>query len=183
MTFSVQTITASAAGISVLAYLWACAYRVPAGHRALIFNSVAGIKDAVIGEGLRFRIFGLEVPHYFNVRTQVYNTDAAVADKNGISVSFKLRILYRPDQSRLPMLYKTFGMSYADRTLPISAHQVLRSIVAEYSATEVLQERMEVKSRIVNALSQQVGGFGVMIDDVALVEIDVAGAALNPESN
>jgi len=49
-------------------------------------------------------------------------------------VSIGLRIMYRPDDKQLFNIYRKLGQDFGARVLPSVVNEVLRSVVARYSA-------------------------------------------------
>ena len=45
-------------------------------------------------------------------------------------INISLRVLYRPDSTRLPALYRYLGTDYDARVLPSIVNEVLKSVVA-----------------------------------------------------
>lgn len=61
-------------------------------------------------------------------------------------VSITLRILSRPDVEHLPKIYQNLGLDYDERVLPSIGNEVLKAIVAQHNAAELIEER-ELVSR------------------------------------
>ena len=62
-------------------------------------------------------------------------------------VSITLRVLSRPDVNHLSKIYQSLGMDYDERVLPSIGNEVLKSIVAQFDAAELITQR-EVVSLI-----------------------------------
>lgn len=60
-------------------------------------------------------------------------------------VSITLRVLSRPDIEHLPMIYKSLGLDYDERVLPSIGNEVLKSIVAQFDAAELITQREVVR--------------------------------------
>ena len=60
-------------------------------------------------------------------------------------VSITLRVLSRPDIEHLPNIYKSLGLDYDERVLPSIGNEVLKSIVAQFDAAELITQREVVR--------------------------------------
>jgi prohibitin 1 len=48
----------------------AALFNVEGGHRAVIFDRVAGVKEGVVGEGTHFMIPWFQKPYIFDIRSR-----------------------------------------------------------------------------------------------------------------
>ena len=60
-------------------------------------------------------------------------------------VSLTLRVLSRPDKEHLPKIYQSLGLDYDERVLPSIGNEVLKSIVAQFDAAELITQREVVR--------------------------------------
>ena len=60
-------------------------------------------------------------------------------------VTLTLRVLSRPDTDHLPKIYQSLGLDYDERVLPSIGNEVLKSIVAQFDAAELITQREVVR--------------------------------------
>jgi hypothetical protein len=74
-------------------------------------------------------------------------------------VSITLRVLSRPDTNHLPKIYQGLGLDYDERVLPSIGNEVLKSIVAQFDAAELITQR-EVVGHFTTLPLQVTNDFG-----------------------
>ena len=84
----------------------AAMYDVKGGTRAVIFDRIQGVKDAVVNEGTHFVIPWLQKPIIYDVRTKPRNISTTTGSKDLQMVSLTLRVLHRPEVRMLPKIYQ-----------------------------------------------------------------------------
>lgn len=148
-----------------------CVYTVEPGHRGLIFDRFQGIKDTVVGEGAHFYMPVLQRPIVMDVRTQprVISTVTGTMDLQRVNIS--LRVLSKPKTDALPDLYKELNFDYRDRILPPIGNEVLKSVVAQYNADQLLTLRDKVSKEIREALTQRCEKYNLVLDDISITHI------------
>jgi prohibitin 1 len=114
---------------------------VEGGHRAIIFDRLRGVMPDTIGEGTHFRVPWLQKVVDFDVRTRPRNISTTTGSKDMQMVSLTLRVLHRPEYENLQTIYQTLGLDYDDRVLPSIGNEVLKAIVAQFDAGELITQR------------------------------------------
>ena len=84
-------------------------------------------------------------------------------------VDISLRVLVRPDPTMLVQMYQTLGQDFYERVLPNVSEHVLKSVVAQFNADELLTQREQISREIRDQMTEKLLQFNLFLDDVALV--------------
>jgi prohibitin 1 len=71
----------------------------------------------------------------------------------------------------LPLIYKSLGTDFDDKILPSLGNEVLKAVVAQYNAEELLSKRAMVSFEIRQALVERAAKFNLILDDVAITHL------------
>lgn len=146
-------------------------YQVEGGHRALIYSRLGGVRETVYGEGLHYKIPWVERPILFDVRTQPYTVQSLTGTKDLQMVNITLRVLTRPMVPQLEKIYTELGEDYSDRVLPSIVTEVLKSVIARYTAAQLLTMREQVSATVRANLLERSSEFYVALEDVSIVDL------------
>ncbi|MDI1488559.1 MAG: Prohibitin-1, subunit of the prohibitin complex (Phb1p-Phb2p) [Ramalina farinacea] len=146
-------------------------YDVKGGTRAVIFDRVSGVKDQVVSEGTHFLIPWLQRAIVYDVRTKPRNISTTTGSKDLQMVSLTLRVLHRPEVKMLPKIYQSLGLDYDERVLPSIGNEVLKAIVAQFDAAELITQRESVSNRIRTDLLRRAGEFNIALEDVSITHM------------
>ncbi|KAK6459938.1 band 7 family-domain-containing protein [Scheffersomyces coipomensis] len=146
-------------------------YDVEGGKRAVIFDRLNGVQQSVIGEGTHFLIPWLQKAIIFDVRTKPKTIATTTGSKDLQNVSLTLRVLHRPEVLQLPKIYQSLGLDYDERVLPAIGNEILKSIVAQFDAAELITQREVVSARIRQELSRRANEFNIRLEDVSITHM------------
>lgn len=171
-TYSVPKIVAAAAVLAVvLITVFSSFVVVPAGHTGVVVT-FGRVSESVLQEGIHFKVpFAQDIVQIDNriVKLEV-STEAFSHDLQ--TVTTVLAVNYRISKNMSYSIYKEVGGDFEDVLVTPAVNEVLKAVVAEYTASDLVSSRSEVSVMLDEQLNGKLNERGIFIEEINIINWD-----------
>jgi regulator of protease activity HflC (stomatin/prohibitin superfamily) len=143
---------------------------VNAGERGVLMH-LGQVQDTVLAEGIHPIMPIITSVKRLSVRVQKNDFKADAASRDLQKVTTDLAINWHIDPRRVNKVYQQVGDSeqIVNGIITPSVSEVLKAATAKKTAEEIITKRTELKDEIDNNLKKRLAAYGLLVDDVSLV--------------
>lgn len=158
------------AAVIVLGLIFSSFTVVGAGHTGVV-STFGQVSDDVLQEGFHFKAPWQKVTKMDNriVKLEV-STEAFSSDLQTVSVN--LAVNYRVDTAMSYSIVKNVGTQYEDVLITPAVNEVMKSIMASYTAEQSITNRNVISSALLNELNEKLSDSGIYVSDINIIDFD-----------
>ena len=145
---------------------------VNAGERGVMMR-FGKVQDTVLDEGLHPIVPVMTTVRSLSVRVQKNDVNAEASSKDLQDVKMDIAVNWHIDPQRVNRVFQQIGdrEDILIRIITPSVSEVVKAATAKKNAEEIITRRTELKQEIDAELKQRITSYGIIIDDISLVNV------------
>src|SRR5262245_28045254 len=167
---------------------------VPAGMAGVRVSQISGTLDGTLYPGMHFVLPFVQHVELFNVRDQIFNTDALepakdakrpgatvpilkVYSKEGLPIGVGVSVRYQLDPRKLPGIENNLPQPVETELMPAVVANAFRQTISSYMVRDVFStKREEVRRLSAESITKRLAADGIVVKEVMMRDV-----ALPPE--
>jgi len=158
----------------VVMILWGCFYTVKSGERALVLRF--GQVQEVVSDGLHFKMPFIESVIVVDVRTQKSRAPANAGTKDLQTVTTEVALNYHLNAAALQDTYTRIGLDVENKVIEPRIQEIVKAVIARFSAEELLTRRDAVKQEIATGLRTSLASYNISVEDIQITNFSFSRA-------
>ncbi len=155
-----------ALALAVVAVSWSSFYTVTSGERAIVFRF--GQVQSVQSDGLHFKLPMIEDVRIVDVRTRKAHAPVNAGTRDLQSVATEVALNYHLNGDLLADTYTRIGLEVEQKVIDPRIQEVVKAVVARFSAEDLLVKREDVKSEIATGLRDSLSAYNINVEDIQI---------------
>ena len=147
---------------------------VPTGHTGIL-TTFGKVEDKTLEAGMHMKSPFQEIVCMDN-RTQVAHLELSAfsSDIQEVLVSYSMN--YQIEKANAQKIYKEIGVDYYNTVMAPRIQEVVKSVIAKYTAEALIESREALSVQITNDLIKQLGAYNIVVVSTAVEDIDFSDA-------
>lgn len=145
---------------------------VNAGERGVLMR-FGQVQDQILDEGLHTIVPLMNTVKKLSVRVQGQNISAEASSRDLQDVYSDVALNWHIVPHEANVLYQQIGdeLAVVDHIINPAVEEVLKAVIAEFTAEEIITKRGEVKAKVDAQLTSRLRTYHIAVDDISLVHV------------
>lgn len=158
--------------IAILAIIFNPFVIVNAGQRGVLML-FGQVQNNILNEGIHLIIPLANTVEKISVRIQKQQISAEASSKDLQDVFTEVALNWHFLPEKVNLIFQQIGdqIQLIDRIINPAVEEVLKAVMAKYTAEEIITKRGEVKSNVDTLLTTRLATYNIAVDDISLVHV------------
>ncbi|MBD2034330.1 prohibitin family protein [Leptolyngbya sp. FACHB-321] len=143
---------------------------INAGERGILMK-FGEVQEQILGEGLHLLIPIVQTVEPVSVRVQNQEISAEASSKDLQDVYADVALNWHLIPEKVNIIFQRVGnaLVITNSIINPAVEEVLKAVMAQYTAEEIITRRGEVKAGLDHALTERLASYYIAVDDISLV--------------
>ncbi len=173
-TFDPKQFVVSMLVLIAIVVLFGSFYTVNSGQRAIVLTN--GRVTSVQGDGLHFKTPLIQKVIKVDIRTLQAHAQASAGTNDLQSIHTEVSANYHLLPDQVGVIYSKFGLDVEDRIIDPRIQEVVKAVVAHYTAEQLLKQRDIVRGQIREDLSKMLTEYSILLEDIQITDFKFSKA-------
>jgi regulator of protease activity HflC (stomatin/prohibitin superfamily) len=124
-----------------------------------------------LNEGLSLVLpWGIERVAIYDIKIQKEAVVSTAASKDLQDVSSEIVLNYNLERGSVSDVHQTIGVLYVDKIVTPAINEIFKAASAEYTASELITQRSELKTKAQQKLAERLGNYGIKVSELSIVD-------------
>ena len=151
-----------------------CVAEVPTGHTGVL-TTFGRVENVTFDAGLNMKAPWQKVVNMDN-RVQKASTSLSCFSSDIQEVSIAYTLNYQIDKENAQEIYRSIGVSYYETVMIPRIQEAVKSVVAQYTADELVESRNELSVKILDILVKDLETYNIEVLSTAVEDMDFTDA-------
>lgn len=165
----------SLAGLIIIGI--SCMTSVPTGHTGIV-TTFGKVEDYTFEAGVHMKMPWQDVVKMDN-RNQKGSLDMTCFSSDIQEVRMVYSVNYQIQKTNAQNIYRSIGVSYYDTVMTPRIQEAVKSVVAQYTADELVESRNELSDKIMEILTEDLAAYNIEVLSTAVEDMDFTDAFTN----
>jgi prohibitin 1 len=147
------------------------AIRVVGTGQVGVVTQYGRVTGRELTEGLSFVApWGINNVTAYDVKVQKESVTSTAASEDLQDVSSEIVLNYNIERSSVSKVHQTIGITYVDKIISPAINEVFKAASAEYTASELITKRSELKNVAQKTLTDRLASYGIKVSQLSIVD-------------
>jgi regulator of protease activity HflC (stomatin/prohibitin superfamily) len=166
-----KIVIGAVAALIVIVLAFASTVTINSGTVGVV-SVLGAVRDTTLQAGFHLKAPFVMSVAKINTQTQKIEVSASAASKDLQTVSASAAINYHIDPMAAAELYQNVGMTYESKIIAPAIQESIKSVIARFSAEQLITQRQTVSSEIKEELSQKIGTYQIITDEFNITNFE-----------
>jgi regulator of protease activity HflC (stomatin/prohibitin superfamily) len=160
--------------IFAVVFFWRIVIVINSGEAGVLYRMLQNGTETnyIFPEGLHL-IVPWDYMYIYDVRVQIIRHDFTVLTNQGLPITLRLAIRYRPEYDMVALLHKNVGPEYVDRIIVPQIESVLRRNIGQLVPQDVYTNKEGILNNIMRLAMEETSRKYVIVDEIIIREVQL----------